>query len=235
MKNNLREIVRFIRRIKNLISEFGIHRLLRGLPHWGQFGEDVILKALFSGKKNGFFVDVGAHHPVKLSNTYLLTRLGWTGLNLEPLPKNFQLFVKHRPHDINLNLAISGEEGEVSFVMDSAYSGIDDEGFPSEYRRSARPKIRVKTKPLSMILDDHLPNDQEIDVLSVDCEGHDLQVLKSNDWKRFRPKVIVFEVHEGERLLEFVKAQGYSHFITTGLSAIYIREDFTNRVAELGH
>jgi len=76
---------------------------------FSQFGEDLVLASLFhrNNISQGSFVDVGAFHPIKLSNTYFFYRQGWRGVNVEPNPEGFRLFLDMRPADINLNCAVS--------------------------------------------------------------------------------------------------------------------------------
>ena len=53
---------------------------------YSQEGEDMILGKIFSGQKHGFYVDVGAHHPLRFSNTYLFYLKGWRGINIDAMP-----------------------------------------------------------------------------------------------------------------------------------------------------
>lgn len=225
--DQLRYCYRNLRAKARLVKRTGISVLLESQPHWGQFGEDVVLKGLFGKRKKGFYVDVGAHDPTRLSNTLQFYQSGWSGLNIEPLPNYFERLQKFRDRDTNLKCAVSSEEGEVSFVVDQAYSGIDSDQFPSEYRRNKRRKIQVKTRPLLSIFEEHLPTDQQIDFMSVDCEGHDLEVLKTNDWDRFRPLVLIIECHDDGEIKGFVLSQGYRYHMSVDLSSFFIREDRT--------
>src|SRR3989344_5781411 len=86
--------------VKNIFGGYGI-------THYSQNGEDIILVALFAKKKNGFYVDVGAHHPERYSNTHLLYKNGWWGVNIDPDPDAMRLFKKRRPRDRNLCVGIS--------------------------------------------------------------------------------------------------------------------------------
>src|SRR5258708_999603 len=83
--------------------------------YFSQFGEDLFLDSFFRDQKVGFYVDVGALHPYNGSNTCVFYKKGWRGVNVEPNPISFQAFPKHPPRDINLNIAVSNQEGEVSF------------------------------------------------------------------------------------------------------------------------
>jgi hypothetical protein len=84
---------------------------------YAQEGEDIVLKRIFGGQSTGFYVDVGAHHPMRLSNTYSFYKLGWRGINIEPNPDSFNLFTKYRSKDINLNCGIALDKGNLEYYM----------------------------------------------------------------------------------------------------------------------
>ncbi|MFA7355121.1 MAG: SAM-dependent methyltransferase, partial [Sulfurimonadaceae bacterium] len=72
------------------------------LKSYSQEGEDMILRRLFEQQPNGFYVDVGAHHPKRFSNTYFFYKKGWRGINIDAMPNSMELFNKIRPRDINI-------------------------------------------------------------------------------------------------------------------------------------
>ena len=82
---------------------------------YSQGGEDLILAKLLNYKSNGFYIDVSANDPVILNNTYLFYKIGWTGLNFEPIPELAEKFKKKRNKDIVVNKAISNFTGEADF------------------------------------------------------------------------------------------------------------------------
>jgi len=173
----------------------------RGRRTWSQEGEDTLLRRLFGAHK-GFYVDIGAHHPCRYSNTCLLHRNGWKGINIDPLPETISLFERARPADINLCLAIG------STNKDLIYHEFNDPAFntfnaalarkTSERVQHARllRQRKVSTLPISQLLEDWLPPGQTIDILNVDTEGFDLEILRSNDWTRHRPKIVLAEIHQ---------------------------------------
>lgn len=192
---------------------------------FSQFGEDIFVDQYFSQKDEGIYVDIGAFHPVGLSNTYLLYRRGWKGICIEPHPEHFVDFPKLRPRDVNLNLAVSTTEGNVPFCCDDVCSGISDKTHIHANRNPMAKKISVKARSLASILDEYLADlGEEIDLISVDCEGHDMEVLRSNDWSRFRPKLILVENHRQSKDSDpevFLAQYGY-HFISRlGLTDVY--------------
>ena len=90
-------------------------RLSYGVRAYSSEGEDLILKRIFDKKKKGVYIDVGAHHPFRVSNTYLLYKRNWTGINIDPLPGSKALFNKHRPKDINLEIGVSVVKQQLTY------------------------------------------------------------------------------------------------------------------------
>ena len=172
-------------------------------PSFSSAGEDMILRHIIgSDKQDGFYVDVGAYHPVLFSNTYFFYLHGWRGINVEARPGSRELFDRVRPKDINLEVGISGERGELTYYFigeDSTMNSFSRDflehlGVLGQVRR----EIPVPVLPLSEVLARHLAAGQVIDFMSVDVEGHDAEVLASNDWGRFRPRFVVVEDKEVE-------------------------------------
>ncbi|TDG12755.1 FkbM family methyltransferase [Seongchinamella unica] len=143
---------------------------------------------------------MGAHHPKRFSNTYLFYKKGWSGINIDAMPGSMELFNRFRIRDINLELAIGQVLDELDYQMfnEPALNGFSRE---SGEERNAQISpyeiekvIKVLVVPLAEVLDRYLPDRQLIDFLSVDVEGFDLEVLKSNDWENYRPKYVLVEV-----------------------------------------
>src|SRR5688500_4139273 len=84
---------------------------------YAQEGEDLILQLMLAWRANGFYVDVGAHHPQFDSNTYLFYKRGWSGINIDAMPNSMKLFNRLRPRDINLELAISKKSEELTYYL----------------------------------------------------------------------------------------------------------------------
>ena len=167
-------------------------------PSFSSAGEDMILRHILgSDKMSGFYVDIGAFHPKLFSNTYFFYLNGWRGINVEARPGSKELFDKVRPRDINLEIGVSRERGSLTYYFIAEDSPMNS--FSSDFLRQiemldqVRSEIPVSTMPLAEILERHVPPGQSIDFMNVDVEGHDFEVLESNDWKRFRPRIIVVE------------------------------------------
>jgi FkbM family methyltransferase len=178
-------------------------RLLLGDPHlkprlcYAQDGEDLILDRLLNGQMKGFYVDVGAHHPMRFSNTYLFYLRGWRGINIDAEPGSMRSFQKHRSRDINLECGVAAHTGTLPYYRfdEPALNTFDT----TEAQLKDRPPYRlieqldVAVRRLDDLLIEHLPAGQSIDVLTIDVEGKDEEVLRSNDWAKFRPRFILAE------------------------------------------
>ena len=212
-----------------LVNKF-LKKILLINPIYSQEGEDIILSRIFSDNKNGFFVDVGAHHPKRFSNTYLLYLKGWKGINIDPIPGTKKRFDKIRPRDITLEIGVSEKEEELLFHIfnEPALNTFSEkEAKEKEGSNNGKYKIikktRVKTYPLSTILDQYVPENQLIDFLTVDAEGLDLQVLKSNNWEKYKPSIILVEdlarndldkINESE-IFQYLISKGYKLIVKT--------------------
>lgn len=202
---------------------------------FAQEGEDLVLARHFGNKRDGFYVDVGSHHPWRFSNTYLFYRRGWSGLCIDPLPGTMRQFQRHRPRDIALEIGISAEPSTLRYFMfNEPALNTFDPALASDRDRQAGYAVReirdVQTQPLRTVLARHLPKDRvAIDLLSIDVEGLDLEVLKSNDWDRWRPQTVVVECLGAtvDALLEddtyrYLEALGYTAHAKTGQSVIFV-------------
>ncbi len=182
--------------LKNVIGEL---RMIGRGPlqnSYSQNSEDIFIDDILGNKKVGFYVDVGAYDPTRLSNTKRFYLRGWSGINIEPDPKKITRFYKHRPRDINLNLGIANKIGKLTYYKFqpetlSTFSSQAANGYKKEgFKLIGTSKISVRK--LSDIFSGYC-NDKHIDFLSVDVEGYDFEVLKSNDWKKYRPTLICVE------------------------------------------
>lgn len=157
----------------------------------------MILKRLFERQSNGFYIDVGAHHPIRFSNTYFFYKKGWRGVNIDATPGSMASFNKLRPRDINIEAAVAGQKKEMMFFMfnEPALNSFDENLVQSRDKKiySVERKQIITTRTLEEIIAENLPEGQNIDFLSVDVEGLDLDVLQSNNWMLYRPKYVLVE------------------------------------------
>lgn len=206
-----------------------------GTISYSQSGEDLILNIFFRSRRNGFYVDVGANHPSRLNNTYFFYKRGWTGINIEPDPRNFHKLQRARKRDINLNIGIGKNNGKLTFYA-MAPSGLStfSKDTAASYRNMGHKMKRersIEIMPLSVVLEKHCS--RSIDFLSIDTEGFDKEVLSSNDWTKFRPKFIIIETLKykkegfGEKLSydEYFSRISYEKIADTYINSIYINLD----------
>ena len=187
---------------------------------FSQFGEDLLLEHLLPPK--GFYVDVGAYHPVTYSNTWLFSRNGWNGIVVEPNPAMARLHRKRRPRDIIVESAVGAESGEVLY---QSVPEANNNRILAEGESPGGGKVsRVRMTTLARLFRDHLPLGQEVNLLCIACEGMDLAVLQGNDWERVRPRVVCVEakdsVEEGA-IFGFLKPKGYEPVARAGYSLLY--------------
>lgn len=170
-------------------------------PGYSQEGEDLVLKRLFPAEKKGFFIDVGAHHPTRFSNTYYFYQRGWRGINIDPLPGSIDLFEAMRPQDINLQVAVgSGKEdhdtAEYLLFEEPAYNCLMMNDREQQNLQSSRivDRIQVPLTSLNAILDQNVAAFKAIDLLSIDVEGYEDAVFAGFSLEKYLPQVIVVEI-----------------------------------------
>jgi FkbM family methyltransferase len=207
---------------------------------YSQCGEDLIVDYVFHlrGIARPSYIDIGANHPYRGSNTALFYKKGCRGVNIEANPQLMPAFKASRPEDINLNVGISDTEGELEFyVMEdntlSTFSKAERDHLVSNGKKLARAeKIRLTT--VSKILSDHF-NGSFPDFLTLDAEGMDFAILKSINFEKYSPKVICVEAAEysptgaGKRrteLIDFLAAKGFYEYANTNLNAIMVNRQF---------
>jgi len=204
---------------------------------YSQEGEDLILKRIFEGQKTGFYVDVGAHHPKRFSNTYLFYKMGWRGINIDAMPGSMNAFKEMRPTDINIEFPVSDKEEILTFYIfnEPALNTFSYEQAKKKdgYKNfKIERKVRLTTRRLDQILIQNLPANSQIDFISIDVEGFDLNVLKSNDWTQYSPKVILIESFSDDlqdvmrsEIFQFLKGKGYSIFAKSFNTLFFIKRN----------
>ena len=208
------------------------------LRSYSQEGEDLILLRIFERQPHGFYVDVGAHHPIRFSNTYHFYLKGWRGINIDATPGSMELFNKFRKKDINLEIGIGEKEDLITFyIFNEPALNTFDENLAKQrdgiFGYFIIQKIPVKVYPLAKILEEYLPKGQEIDFMNIEVEGKELEVLKGNDWNKFRPKVILVEILSSslEEFFDnstytFLNENNYSLFAKTFNTCFFIENKF---------
>jgi FkbM family methyltransferase len=201
---------------------------------YAQNAEDVLLNRLFPPEHVGFYVDVGANHPVENSVTKHFYDRGWSGVNVEP-GGVFEPLSRERPRDVNLNVAVSDACGRATLYDYPQATGnatlsrvvaADNE----QYAYACQPR-EVEVISLARLCQEHVGG-RTIDFMSIDVEGHERAVIAGGDWQRYRPRVLVIEAtfphsprptHEGWEPL--LLEQRYQFAIFDGLNRFYVRNE----------
>jgi FkbM family methyltransferase len=197
------------------------------LHSFSQFNEDLLIDLLLGIKAKGIYVDVGANDPSFNSNTKRFYTRGWTGINIEPNKKAYDKIVEQRTNDVNLNVAVSEQEGELTFYNLSNDSTLSTLDYATAEMMADRLDLtisttKVKTIPLEKILNENL-NVATIDFMSIDAEGHDVSVLKSNNWEKYRPSLIIVESnHEFFEIRAFMDTKDYLHVFNNLYNAVFV-------------
>ena len=212
-------------------------RVLRlGKRSYSQEGEDLILSRYFEQRSSGTYVDIGAHHPFRFSNTYLFYRRGWSGINVDAMPGSMAAFKKFRARDTNVETGVGRTSGSLPFyIFDDPALNTFDQRLAMDRSKGEHRVIRtqsVKLATLDQILEEHLPAGRSIDFLSVDVEGYDLDVLQSKSWDRLRPELIVIETYSkgidswlADPSTRFLRSVGYEPLSKAILSSIFLDKE----------
>lgn len=205
---------------------------------YAQNFEDVMLVRALADIGEGFYVDVGAQHPINGSVTKVFHLRGWRGVNIEPVERWFRLICDDRPEDINLNTPISDERGDIELfdVEDTGLSTVSQD-YAECYAKDGWNvvKKRLKAHTLNAVFRAHAPKD--VHFLKVDVEGAEAAVLRSLDLSRFRPWIILIEATkpnsqeptfgEWEHLL---LNAGYLFAYDDGLNRFYVASEHEDRI-----
>jgi FkbM family methyltransferase len=207
---------------KAILKYFPIDKFL-SKSSYSQEGEDMVLNGYFENNKGykGFFVDIGAHHPYRYSNTMFFYKKGWRGINIEPTPGAISAFKRFRGGDVNLNIGISKVKDALTFYCfnEPALNGFSKEMSEARNATSAKyniiKEVQIQTLPLADVLDQYVPAGKKIDFFTIDVEGFDLQVLQSNNWGKYKPTFILVEdavdfTNLGaSEIYQYLEKQGY--------------------------
>jgi FkbM family methyltransferase len=195
---------------------------------FSQTGEDGILNCFLPSQ--GFYIDVGAHHPLRYSNTHMLYRRGWRGINIDPTPGSMTTFEKFRQRDTNLEIAISRstKKRRLYVFEEGGYNTFDKKTANGLLRNKKAQLLMSRIVPclsLKEVCRKYVPTGQNIGLLTVDAEGHDVEILESHDWVNYRPTVVVAEQHhqlgKWKNPTSFLRKRGYSLVGQTPFSVIF--------------
>jgi FkbM family methyltransferase len=196
--------------------------------------EDTHLWLAFGGRQPGTYIDIGAGHPIADNVSFFFYERGWRGIAVEPQQNLVELYARLRPRDTAVQALIGTRSGPADFHVFEAFHGLSTtsavhadaaKALGAPYRTITVPMITLaelcKTHGLA-----------EIDFLKIDVEGAEADVLKSGDWRQFRPKAVVVEAiapgsnePSWQDWEPFLLAQGYSFMLFDTLNRFYVAEE----------
>lgn len=178
-------------------------------------GEDLIIQNYLKNINNGFYVDAGCYHPLHLSNTYLLHKRNWSGINIDISQFSIDLFNFLRPNDLNIYSAVSNTDRDVTIYFQKKISQLNTI-YKEISKKRMQGKIQeknIKSQKLNTILNKSKFINRKIDFLNIDLEGADYEALQSLDFNIYRPKVICVEINDkdiiGSEIFNFLNNLKY--------------------------
>ncbi|MFT3823235.1 MAG: FkbM family methyltransferase [Chitinophagaceae bacterium] len=212
---------------------------------YSQSGEDLILAQLFFKMDilHPTYLDIGANHPMYISNTYYFYMRGSKGVCIEPNPYLYQKIRKVRPRDtvLNIGIGITSQAAADFYLFPKHAHGLSTfSKEEAEYWQQTGMKkmgkiqyekvIQVPLQPINTIIKENFT--KAPDFVSIDVEGLDLQILQSLDFDLYAPLVLCVETlaydedqreHKKEDIIAFVKSKGYSVYADTHINTIFLR------------
>ncbi len=184
------------------------------------------------GCRSKFYVDVGCHCPNSKSNTYLLYQMGWSGLCIDANLSLVRRFQRVRPKDRVECVCVGEESGETTFLIcnNPALSHVFGDGVPHSNANDEAYRVTVQVKSLQQLFDEHnVP--RSFGLLSIDVEGSDLAVIRSFNIHKWRPYLIVVEIHDDSLEFEqidkndivvFLRSTGYNLVGYNNMNALFL-------------
>jgi len=208
------------------------HKCFINRSQYSQWGEDLSILKFFKDKKVGIYLDVGCFHPLMYSNTCLLFKNGWRGINIDINPTSIDLFKILRPLDLNICTAINENKKEFKVYFDHPFSPVNtlDKNFfdtnKSKFFKEVSFKI-IKSKSIDEIL--KLSKFKEIDFLNIDVEGFDFKVLTQIVPNKLKPSLISIETHnvdgskseDCDKINDYLKNCKFIAYKRVGPSTLY--------------
>ena len=207
---------------------------------FSQSGEDMIIDFALKAMRieNPSYLDIGANDPFIFNNTFYFYSKGCRGVAVEPDPMLHVLLKKRRPKDTNLNIGVSGGRRETLpfYIMSNPTLNSFSKNEAIRYSQSGFYKIcnviEVQLIPISEIFTNYF-DDKSPDILSIDVEGMDFEIIKSIDFKKYRPLIICVEtltfsetreIKKISEIGEYLIANGYFIYADTHINSIFIDE-----------
>lgn len=214
----------------------------------GQKCEDFLVNLIFKKKKNGVYIDIGAHDGIRFSNSYAFSILGWKGICVEAHPDYYNICYSNRSNDdtriyniacsdnnsskttfyANYRGSLSTLNPNLNEVYKRDYKGYYiDKNHSGKIQNFTNGPISVKSTTMNALIDHHneFLNNGDIDLITIDVDGSEEYVLKGFDIVKYQPRVIIFEVSVVRNVIEnYMKDKNYYKLYDNNLNAIYCRD-----------
>jgi FkbM family methyltransferase len=185
-------------------------------------GEQELVRSYFGSRTAGFYVDVGANHPTVESQTWHLEQLGWSGILVEPQPDLCRLLREQRTGKV-VQCACSSPANagtQVPLVLAGGHSTLNNE--PIARGTTSRDTLLVDCRTLDDVLES-CAAPEGIDFMSVDIEGHEMEMFEGFTLSRWAPRLVLLEDHVTDhRKHRHMVANGYQVILRTGLNSWYV-------------
>ena len=215
---------------------------------YAQSGEDLILAYLFRwiGIENPTYLDIGAHHPTWLSNTYLFYRAGSSGVCVEPDPDSCAAIKKQRKRDVCLNIGVGvgGANSLKLYLMTAKTLNTFSREEAERYQNTKNygnqrieRVIDVPVRSINQIMEDTLP--RGVNLISIDVEGLDYAILQEFRFSAYRPEAFCVEtaryqvdgsLEKNGELIAFMEAKGYAAYADTFMNTIFVSSQVAARI-----
>lgn len=194
---------------------------------FSQHGEDLFVLEYFNHRP-GFYIDIGANHPFRISNTYLLYLNGWRGITIEPIPHLSRKHRQYRPNDLHFNVGAGSCDATMRFyeLSPNLLSTFNRE-LAAEYIKTHHAvQTGCRDIPVRTLasLWKELGVREKVAFLTIDCEGHDLEVLRGIDWSATKPQLVAVETvheHAADETGQLLSPIGYKFLATRGYNTFF--------------
>ncbi len=217
--------------------------MTHSLISYAQRYEDLHLLRCFPAQPTGFYIDIGAGHPVYDNVSFAFYLQGWSGITVEPNPWLAELSAAVRPRDHRIQSLVGAAPGQATYYLIEHFHGLSttvESNARTAQQEFGKPAtaMPVAVTTLAALCAEYAP--AEIDFLKIDVEGAEPDVLAGNDWKRFRPKVVTAEALAPVTLQPSwqaweptLTANGYRLAYSDGLNRYYVAEEHAGLAEKL--
>ena len=192
--------------------------------------EDKFLLKFFKSKLSGTYIDIGAFHPYRFSNTYLLYHKGWNGLNIDINKKSIDLFNIARPNDINLNIAVGHTNKKQTFYYKKKLHPMNtlNKDFARMFIDKNIKKNQIMTYTFDFILKKFFYK-KKVDLLDIDVEGSEYNIIKKINFKKVKFNLILIEITSfnskskgnARKICNLLTKYGYKYLKSFGETSVY--------------